>query len=315
MSEPDHEVVTPGTPPTDQTRVRAMLVGAPKAGTTSLYRYIVQHPGIVSHAQREMTYFFSDEEFARGYATSCEKYLPDAIGEKAVFVGKHVFAMYRPEAVARLNEHNPDGHLFVLLRDPARRAYSSFWYARRRGWDPANSFDEAIRREQEQPPREESWLEDRDRMHLHVGIYEPHIRRLGDIFGEDRVHVFLNDDLAQDPAGLCRRVYESIGLDTGFVPDLARVHNAAAEARSQVVARSVAGVLKSRGRIKRTARRFIPHGLARRARHALLRINEKPFIPPPMHEDTRKRLIDYYAPHNEALSQLIGRDLSAWSTP
>lgn len=322
MPEPNHNTAAPATPSTDRpttptplgsSGVHAMIVGAPKAGTTSLYRYAVQHPGIASHAQREMTYFFSDDEYARGYDACVEKYLPGTTPANSAFLAKHVFTMYSPDAVARLKSHNPGAHVIALLRDPVRRAYSSYWYARRRGWDTAKSFDQAIRWELEQPVHGDGWLDDRDRLHLRVGVYHTPIQRLIETIGNERVHVFLTDDLAQDAAGLCRKVYEVLGADTGFVPVLTREHNVAAAARSEVVARTVAGALKSRGPVRRAVRRFIPHGLARRARHAILRFNEKPFTPPPMHDDTRRRLIDYFAPHNEALGNLIGRDLSAWS--
>lgn len=301
-----------GATPRQAVSIRAMLVGAPKAGTTSLYRYAAQHPGIAAHEQRECSYFFSDEEYQSGYDACLSKYFPEQAHPPAVFLAKHVFTMYRPEAVARLKTHSPEAHIFALLRDPIKRAYSSFWYSRRRGWDPAESFEKAIEWETQRPAKIDNWLADRDRMHLRVGIYYPHIERLIESFGQDKVHIFLTDDLAQDAAAQCRAIYEVIGIDPAFVPDLTREHNPAAAARSQAVARTVAGVLKSRNPVKRTIRRFIPHGLARRARHALLSINEKPFTPPPMHDDTRRRLADYFAPHNQKLEKLIGRDLSLW---
>jgi hypothetical protein len=229
-----------------------------------------------------------------------------------VFLAKHVFTMYRPEAVRRLKQHNPDARVFVLLRDPVKRAYSSYWYSRRRGWDPADTFEHAIEWETGRDARDDGWLVDRDRMHLRVGVYHPHIEQLIETFGSDKVRVFLTDDLSTDAAGLCRAIYEALGVDLTFAPDLTHEHNPAAAARSQTVARTVAGVLKSKNPVKRTIRRLIPHGLARRARHAILRLNEKPFIPPPMAEHTCCRLNDYFAPHNEALSRLIGRDLSMW---
>lgn len=301
------------TKPRNAPIMRAMLVGAPKAGTTSLYRYAAQHPGIVAHEQRECSYFFSEDEYQCGYDACLDKYLPGQPQPSAAFLAKHVFTMYRPEAVARLKSHNADTQAFVLLRDPIKRAYSSFWYSRRRGWDTAESFEQAVKRETQQQSPDDGWLADRDRMHLRVGIYHPHINRLIETFGREQVHVFLTDDLARDAAGLCSAIYEALGIDTAFQPDLTREHNPAAAARSQTVARTVAGLLKSKNPLKRTVRRFIPHGLARRARHTLLSINEKPFTPPPMLDNTRRLLIDYFAPHNEKLAQLIGRDLSRWN--
>ncbi len=312
MHRPDPASSASRARPRKAGTIRAMLVGAPKAGTTSLYRYATQHPGVAAHEQRECSYFFSDDEYNRGYDACLDKYFPEHARRPDVFLAKHVFTMYRPQAVARLITHNPQAHVFALLRDPIKRAYSSFWYSKRRGWDPSESFENAIEWETQRPVNDDNWLADRDRMHLHVGVYHPHINRLMETFGQERVHVLLTDDLAHDAAGLCRTIYEAIGVDPAFTPDLTRAHNPAAAARSRAVARTVAGVLKSKNPVKRTIRKLIPHALARRARHALLSFNEKLFTPPPMHDDTRRRLADHFAPHNEILAQLIGRDLSSW---
>ena len=41
-------------------KVQLMIVGAQKAGTSSLLRYLAQHPDIHAHAQPEMTFFLQD---------------------------------------------------------------------------------------------------------------------------------------------------------------------------------------------------------------------------------------------------------------
>ncbi len=312
MPPPAPDIPAPNTLQRGSETIRAMLVGAPKAGTTSLYRYAVQHPNLLGHPQRELSYFFSNEEYNSGYDAATAKYFPSPTAEKALPLAKHVFTMYSPSAITRLKEHNPHTHVFALLRDPVRRAYSSFWYAKRRGWDTAKTFEQAIQWEADQTTGDD-WLTNRDRMHLHVGIYHPHINNLLDTFGKDQVHIFLTDDLASDAAKLCRSIYQATGVDPTFTPDLIQNHNTASAARSEPAARALASVLKSKNPLKRAIRKLIPHSLARRTRHALLALNEKPFTPPPMNEDTRRKLIDHFAPHNEQLAQLIGRDLSIWS--
>ena len=37
-------------------KIRLMIVGAQKSGTSSLLRYLAQHPDIHTHAQSEMTF-------------------------------------------------------------------------------------------------------------------------------------------------------------------------------------------------------------------------------------------------------------------
>lgn len=316
MPRPAHDTQPLAPPPKTKTStgpqpIRAMLVGAPKAGTTSLYRYAAQHPAFLCHQQRELSYFFCNDEYQRGYDACLAKYFAKQTDEETAPLAKHVFTMYCPDAVARLKAHNPDAHVFALLRHPVRRAYSSFWYAKRRGWDAAKTFEQAIERESQQPT--DDWLKERDRMHLYVGVYLPHIQRLIDTFGQDRVHVFLTKDLKDNAAQLCQTLFQTAGVDPTFTPDLTKDHNTASAARSEPAARAIAGILKSKNPLKRAARKLIPHSLARRTRHALLTLNEKPFTPPPMNEATEQKLFDHFAPHNEQLANLINRDLSAWN--
>jgi len=316
MPRPAHETTpepqaSEPCPASGKQPIRAMLVGAPKAGTTSLYRYAAQHPQLCCHPQRELSYFFCDEEYGKDYDACTAKYFAKLNGQQTVPLAKHVFTMYCPNAIARLKDQSPEAHVFALLRNPVRRAYSSFWYAKRRGWDAARTFEQAIERENNHTT--DHWLPDRDRMHLRVGVYYPHIKRLIETFGQDHVHIFLTEDLIDNAGSLCQTIFEASGVDPAFTPDLTKDHNTASAARSESAARAIASVLKSKNPIKRAARKLIPHSLARRTRHALLTLNEKPFTPPPMNQDTELQLLDYFAPHNEQLADLIGRDLNEWS--
>ncbi|MDE0685767.1 MAG: hypothetical protein OXI63_22795, partial [Candidatus Poribacteria bacterium] len=56
------------------TKIQLMIVGAQKAGTSSLLRYLAQHPDIHTHAQPEMTFFLQDREYSRGYQWASAKY-------------------------------------------------------------------------------------------------------------------------------------------------------------------------------------------------------------------------------------------------
>ena len=59
--------------------------------------------------------------------------------------------MYSREALARLKAHNPSVQVVLVLREPVARAHSEFWYAKRRGREPAESFAAALDRIAAQP--------------------------------------------------------------------------------------------------------------------------------------------------------------------
>ena len=290
--------------------IRLVIAGAPKAGSTSLLRYLSQHPDLTTHRQPEMSYFVIDHEFDAGYDAAVSKYFPSAPPD-SFLIAKHVHVMFSEDAQQRMRAHNPDLHIALLLRNPIQRAHSAYGYCRRRGWENLQTFEQALEAE---PGRlAQGWYENRANAYLHNGVYHPHVRRLIEAFGEDHVHVFLTDDLAEGAAQMCRTLFQAAGVDPGFVPDLTHRHNAAAAARHEPLARAMARAFQSKGPIKRSIRKLLPHRVTGWVRQTMMRANEKPFTSPPMNPDTRDRLIEHFAPHNRALGELIGKDLGTWS--
>ncbi|MYF98551.1 sulfotransferase, partial [Candidatus Poribacteria bacterium] len=123
-----------------------MIVGSQKSGTSSLLRYLAQHPEIYAHPQPEMTYFLHDHEYEKGFKSAYNKYYSECPDNNRL-IAKNVMVMCSPERIQRIYEHNPEMHLVVLLREPVARAYSAYWWARRRGWENIKSFEEALEAE------------------------------------------------------------------------------------------------------------------------------------------------------------------------
>ena len=142
------------------TSIQLMIVGAQKSGTSSLLRYLEQHPDMHTHPQPEMTFFLQDREYSRGYEWAFAKYFAgesdrDDIANKQL-IAKNVMVMHSPEVMQRIYEHNPDIHLVVLLREPVARAYSAYWWARRRGWENIKTYEEALAAEEDR--LNENWF-------------------------------------------------------------------------------------------------------------------------------------------------------------
>jgi len=131
-----------------------LIIGAQRAGTTSLYRYLVRHPAISRAITKELRYF--DLNYQRGERWYRSRFPSAGARARArrrtgmdLVVGEatpdYVFHPHVPGRVKRLI---PDVKLIVVLRDPVDRAFSHYWHQVERGYEPL-SFDEAIRREDE----------------------------------------------------------------------------------------------------------------------------------------------------------------------
>jgi hypothetical protein len=288
-----------------------MISGAQKAGTTSLFKYLVQHPQIVTHPHKEMGFFSHDLEYCQGYAKVFQKYFPEAEEEGGGVIAKDVMILPSHTALERLYDHNPKMHIVVLLRNPVRRAYSAYWFARSRGWESMPTFEMALEAE---PIR---LAEDRYKWryctYLDTSTYFQHIERCYKRFGQEHVHVYLTEDLYEAPQSICENLFRILAVDAAFRPDVSRQHNKAIKARLDILAKACSGLVGSSHPAKMFVKRFVPTSMIYKVKHVILSLNAKEFRPPPMAEETRQRLIGYFQPHNLRLSEMLGRDLALWN--
>ncbi len=290
----------------NRSRLELVIAGAEKAGTSSLKSYIGQHPEICTHSQTEMMYFADSEEHRRGRERAWSRYF-GGCADDAVLVAKNVSILHGRLAAVRLHAHNPLTEIVTVLRNPVDRAYSAYWHSRRMGWETISSFERALAAEAKRLTEREGNAE--RFAYVARGRYAPQVERLQQLFGVERVHVILLEDLQEDAAAVCRRLFEILGVASDFVPGTSSRLNESAAPRSVPVAR----IVGTRNPLSRVAKRLLPASARDRVRAGVARLNERPWRPPPMSERTRARLIDEFASDNDRLEQLIHRSLAHWS--
>jgi len=290
-------------------QITLMIVGSQKSGTSSLLRYLAQHPDIYAHPQPEMTYFLQNHEYEKGYKSAYNKYYSDCPVDNHL-IAKNVMVMCSPERIQRIYEHNPDMHLVVLIREPVSRAYSAYWWARRRGWENIKTFEDALAVEEKR--LNDDWFKWRQCVYKFNSVYYPHIQNLMAQFGEDQVHCFLTDELKDNSVSICQRLYKLICVDNDFEPIVEQQFNQAAMPRSEKVGYLFTQFLASRNPIRRAIRHLVPTKTANKLKKVIYNLNDRSFNPPPINPKTHRELSDYFQPFNEELSTLLDIDLSHW---
>jgi hypothetical protein len=287
-----------------------MIIGAQKAGTTSLQNYLAQHPNICSARQREIGYFVNDVEYQRGYEELFNQYFDCSFNKNDVLLAKSVWILTMPTAIRRLKQHNPDMHIVSVLRHPIERAYSSYWYARRRGWENRKTFEEAI----STPAHSDnnrilSW----NLKYLEAGRYVEFLEPITKQFSKEQVHVFLLEDVRSNAHDVCKKIFSCFNwLNPNFEPEINKQYNQVATYRFKWLAQltSTRTYMK---RTKKVLRSILPQEVTGQSRDMLRRLNEKDFDVPPISSETRAKLIEYYAPFNAALSIFLEKDISHWN--
>jgi hypothetical protein len=289
------------------------VVGAARSGTTSLYRYLSQHPEVYMSPNKE-PHWFSRVQPAPGQdsrpVTSEEEYLElfkAWNGEPAVGEASPSY-LWDEKAPYRIKEAVPDAKIIAILRDPVERAYSHYLMRVREGKEDL-PFMTAL--EQDYYQRDKAWSV--SRLYVDLGFYTDQVQRFLEVFGEGQVKICLYaKDLIEKPRALLESVMEFIEVDPQYAASL----STDAWFNRYSVPRSRLALMVSRSRILRSRRfgalkaRLIPdRRLRARIREALL---YKGGSKPAMDVEARRFLIDLYWEDVRRLEGLIGRDLSHW---
>lgn len=286
-----------------------LIIGAQKAGTTSLYYYLDQHPQVYMSPRKEPHFFEGTDMNFKGPGrrimpvTDVHEYrklFDGASTEKAVGEASASY-LYSKRSPALIREHIPDVKLIVVLRNPAERAYSNFLHMMRMGREPIADFGRALQ-------EEERRIRDGWGPLWHYGskgFYHDQLRRYFDVFGEEQIQVHLHEDLRNRPLEVLRKVFGFLGVEEGFVPDMSRDHNPSGLPKNQTLY-----VLLKR----LTSHTPIGSGITRLLPGEARQYVERKILvkPPPLAPDVRRCLIEGYREDISKLEGLIGRDLSEW---
>ena len=115
-------------------KVRIFIVGAPKAGTTSLHYYLNEHPEILMSSVKEPDFFLEKEidDIGLYYGTTrietSDKYhnLFSDKKDEEIFGESSVSYLYYPEVPKRIKEYNTEAKIIIMLRNPVDRAFSHY---------------------------------------------------------------------------------------------------------------------------------------------------------------------------------------------
>ena len=120
-----------------------IIIGGQKCGTTSLYRLLVQHPQVEGGALKEIHYF--DNRFDKGIDWYRRQFPePRWMNGHKTITGEATPAyLFLPYIPERVKEAAPEVRLIAILRNPVNRAYSHYHQKLRLGVE-TRSFEEAV---------------------------------------------------------------------------------------------------------------------------------------------------------------------------
>lgn len=191
------------------------IIGAQKAGTTTLFKHLVQHPQIAG--SRKEPHFF-DYSYT-GRSRDFEKIFGHVSRLRVRWlVDASPSYLFHPAVPARIAAHYPDSQLIALLRDPADRAVSHYFHNLRKGRE-TRPFSLAIQQELDAVPSiagpdgyDDPAGKLRHFSYVSRGMYVDQIRRYFSYFAKSQILIQSSEEFFSNFRPITREVFARLGL-------------------------------------------------------------------------------------------------------
>ena len=180
-----------------------VVIGAMKAGTTSLWAYLRSHPDVFMPEEKEPDFFVGEKGWGRGLEWYEQLFAPGAEavakGEASTNYSKHPLFAGVPERMASVIPH---AKLVYIVRDPISRMRAHYLHALSENWE-RRPIDRALVEEPQ---------------YLDVSRYATQIDRFLASYDRSQLLVVTAEALLTDRAATVARVYSFIGVDPAWRP-------------------------------------------------------------------------------------------------
>lgn len=222
-----------------------LIIGCKRGGTTSLFNYLLMHPGVLGlfprNREKKSTDYFFSHTYVRGgrwyqshfHSERYRTFLARRLGYRPLGGEASPYYCWDPRIAERVVRTSQTVKAIMLVRDPVERAWSHYLERVQNGVEPLD-FEDALAAEPERlageldrmmsdasyHSTEFDWYSYRSR-----GDYLPQIRRWESILGRDKLLVLRSEDLYSDTQQVVNEVFEFIGVPRFDLPT-EKVYNA-----------------------------------------------------------------------------------------
>lgn len=295
------------------------ILGAPKAGTTSLSQWLACHPDIYFSALKEPVYWAHDYPQLRRFRGFDTKAAyeglfssPMARAAQLRAEGSTVY-LYSREAVPRIMKDVPQARFIVALRNPADLVVSFHRTQRlllnEEEADFAAAWQRCIEgRRPSRPPLDPKLID-----YAMVGCLGQAVVRLLETVPREQVHIVNFDDMARDPGSAWESLTKFLGVSIEPKPDFA-VHNPS----SRMFRYSRLQRLRERpppalGGLVRALTHWSVHSQNIVLRELKHRIWWREEPKPDVSAETRAELAEFFADDVRLLGRALRQDFTSWT--
>ncbi len=293
-----------------------LILGTAKAGTSSVYAYLKQHPGVFLSPTTELNFFAHegadlnfrgpgdlkylwDDSLVSTFEDYCRQF--EGVGQEPAAGEVSTHNLYSERAPALIKRHVPNAKMIAILRNPVDRAFSAFSHMVRDGREETSDFREALARE---PARiRENW---EPLWHYKaMGFYGAQLTRYYETFDAAQIRVYTYDKLVAQPLEVIQDIFEFIGVSADFVPDMSEKYNVSLVPRSPQLQK----LMTNKSVVRSALGSLLPSETRARARNYIM---ERNLTRLRLNPAIRRELTEVFRDDIGLLQRLLDQDLSHW---
>ena len=300
-----------------EVRPNFFIVGAPKCGTTALYRYLRLHANIYMPVKKEPHFFARDlgtypaiktmEQYSALFADAKEQH--QRVGEASVYYLRSAVA------IANIREFNPDARIIAMFRNPVEMVHS--FHSQLLYWAEENEADFETAWRLQEPRSRGIDLPPGSRgafllQYAEMGRLGAQLERLLSVFPSSQVKLIVYDDFAASPKQVYDEVIAFLGLPHDGRTEFPRINE---NKRTRVdwlrkFLRKPPPVLQ---RAYREVKARVGRGRMDAVRKGVIERMTVQERREPLSPAFRAELVEVFRDEVALLGRLLGRDLSHWT--
>ena len=202
-----------------------LILGAQRSGTTTLYKWMTQHPQIRPATKKEIHFF--DLNYQNGVPWYRLHFpLRSKLGSDRITGEATPYYLFHPRAPERIRRVLPDVKMIVLLRNPVERAVSH--YFRGGAPRPGGSAHRGSPAPRGKPAaagagemqKDEFYFSETHHRHSYKtrGLYAEQLKRYFDLFERRQLLVLSSEEYFADPEKALHVIFSFLEINAGFLP-------------------------------------------------------------------------------------------------
>lgn len=211
------------------------LIGIQKAGTTTLDDWMSQHPEIYCYETLKDIHLFARFKSKEAILQRLSKE-PSPYRQQPVVLQSAVNYIYYPRLMQEISNYAPDAKLICIIRNPVDRAISSYNYFRKMLRE-TRAMREALIYNPKQTGGAFS-SDNSDFTYIEHGFYGEQLEACLQLFKREQLLILDYEDLSVNPDVLLKKLFNFLGVDTGFKPDM-QAKNVTGSVKNQFVQQTV----------------------------------------------------------------------------